>query len=79
MQKEVSSPQTKYIPLNVHSLINYRDVLYYIPLATTSSQIVRKKKKKEERKKILTGFTVRAFPVFQGHFLDCTMPTELIR
>lgn len=37
LKKEVSSPQTKYIPLCVHSLINYGDVLYHEPLATTSS------------------------------------------
>lgn len=35
LKKEVSSPQTKYIPLNVHSLINYTNVLCRGPLATT--------------------------------------------
>jgi hypothetical protein len=50
LKKEVSSPQTKYIPLNVHCLINYRNVLCHIPLAThLIDYSKRDRERREER------------------------------
>lgn len=54
MKKEVSSPQTKYIPLNVCCLINYRNVLCHVPLATTSQtekERIRQKQRVKNMKK----------------------------
>lgn len=43
MKKEVSSPQTKYIPLKAHSLINYRNVL---PCPTSHHHLIDKEGRK---------------------------------